>query len=156
MPGKDHRLHYVPEPSSVSRAFVGWAALSALLLLFIGIGGLYGIYRSVAPTKGPPSPQTFAQPRVDTHESEELRRLLDAQNKRLKTWGWSDPQHTLVQIPIERAIQLLSKKGAAAYAPLLPEQQAPSSPPAAAARTNTQGENATTPHNNPSSSEIQR
>lgn len=133
MPGEEHHLHYVPEPPSVSRAFIGWSALSALLLLGISIGGLYGIYRSAVPTAPLPAPQQFPQPRVDAQESQELRRILDEQSKKLERWGWVDAQHTLVQIPIERAMQLLAKKGNDAYAPLLP-LQALSSPAAAAER----------------------
>ena len=136
MPGDEHHhLQYVPESPSVSRAFVGWSALSALLLLGISIGVLYGIYRSAAPSTPLPAPETFPQPRVDARESQELHRILDAQNKKLESWSWVDAQHTLVQIPIERAMQLLTKKGNDAYAPLLPPQPALSSPTAAAERT---------------------
>lgn len=134
MPGEEHHLQYVPETSSVSSAFIGWSALSALLLLGISIGGLYSIYRSTVPSTPLPSPQTFPQPRVDARENEELHRIIDAQNKKLETWGWSDTQHTLAQIPIERAMQLLATKGNDAYAPLLPAQPALSSPTSAAQR----------------------
>lgn len=134
MPGEEHHLQYVPETSSVSMAFIGWSALSALLLLGISIGGLYFIYRSTVPSTPLLSPQTFPQPRVDARENEQLHRIIDAQNERLKTWGWADAQHTLAQIPIERAMQLLATKGNDAYTPLLPAQAALSSPTSAAER----------------------
>ncbi|MCA6124423.1 hypothetical protein J6500_21380 [Bradyrhizobium sp. WSM 1704] len=138
MPGEEHHLRYIPEPPSVSKALIGWSALTALLLLGISIGGLYGIYRSSVPTAHLPAPQEFPQPRVGARENQQLRRILDAQNKRLEAWGWFDAQHTMMQIPIERAMQSLVQKGNAAYAPLLPPEPALSSPTAAADRATMQ------------------
>jgi hypothetical protein len=105
------------------------------LLLVISIVGLYGIYRAAVPRRPTPVHETFAQPRVDTHESEELHRRFESQKEKLESWGWSDAQHTLVQIPIERAMQLLAQKGNSAYAPLLSDQQVLSQPTAAAEQT---------------------
>lgn len=140
MPGDDHHLQYVPEPPTVSMSFVGWSALSALLLLVIALGGLYGIYRAAVPATPAPPPEIFPQPRVDTNQVEELHRILDAQKKKLEAWGWADGQHTIMQIPIERAMQLLAKEGNDAYAPLLPPEPALSSPAAAAQKATTQSE----------------
>jgi hypothetical protein len=58
--------------------------------------------------------------------------LREEQTKRLQAWGWADDRHTLVQIPIERAMKLLVAKGKDAYAPLISAQPALSSPTAAA------------------------
>jgi hypothetical protein len=133
MPGEEHHIEYVPEPPSVSLTFVGWSAVGSLLLVAASIGVLFGIFHAVVPTRAPAPPQTFPQPRVDTSETDELRRITDAQNKRLGTWQWADSQHSTVQVPIERAMQLLAKKGADAYQPLLSSPQAALSPPTAAA-----------------------
>jgi hypothetical protein len=120
--------------------FVGWSALGSLLLLVLAIGGLFGIYHAVVPSRTPPAPQAFPQPRVDTTESDELRRITDAQNKKLENWQWVDSQHSIVEVPIERAMQLLAKKGADAYHPLLSSPQAALSPPTAAAERATIGQ----------------
>jgi len=137
MSGEHHHIRYTPEPPSVGMAFVGWSALGSLLLLVLAIGGFFGIYRAVVPARSPPAPQAFPQPRVDATESDELRRIIDAQNRKLETWQWADPQHSTVQVPIERAMQLLAKKGAEAYGPLLSSPQAALSPPTAAAERTT-------------------
>ena len=132
MSGEEHHIEYVPEPPSVGMAFVGWSAFGSLLLLVLAIGGLYGIYRGVVPSTPLPAPQTFPPPRVDTSEGEELLRIVDAQNKKLETWQWADSRHSMVQVPIERAMQLLAKRGADAYQPLLSQPEAALSPPTAA------------------------
>jgi hypothetical protein len=136
----DEHIQYVPEPAEVDARIVVWAAISALVLLFGAIGGLYAVYDYEIPIKTVPAPKVFPQPRVVTHQADiaELHQLVDAQSQRLKSWGWADDQHTLVQVPIDRAMTLLVQKGADAYAPLLPPQGALTSPTAGA-------QNATTP-----------
>jgi hypothetical protein len=119
----DGHIHYVPESPAVDTRGVLWCACGALLLLSVAIAGLDAIYRHVVPVKTVPAPQAFPQPRVDARDAEELRRLRAAQSKDLETWRWANDQHTLVQIPIERAMQLLAQKGAAGYDPLLPPQE---------------------------------
>ncbi|MFY9695666.1 MAG: hypothetical protein WA776_16565 [Xanthobacteraceae bacterium] len=130
----DEHIHYAPEPADVDTRIVLWAAIAALVLLFGAIGGLYAVYDYDVPIKTVPSPKEFPQPRVVTQEADiaELHRLAAAQNQRLKTWSWANAQHTLVQIPIDRAMKLLVQKGGDAYAPLLPPQGALSSPTAGA------------------------
>jgi hypothetical protein len=118
----EEHIHYVPEPADVDTRIVLWCAAGALLLLFGAIGGLYAVYDYDVPVKTVSLPNEFPQPRVVTHEAEaaELHRLAAEQSQRLKTWRWANDQHTLVQIPIDRATRLLVQKGADAYAPLLP------------------------------------
>jgi hypothetical protein len=127
-----HHIQYIPESPNVRMTFVGWSAFGTLLLLVVSIGGLFGIYHGVVPSRTLPAPQRFPSPRVDTRESEELRGINAAQKQKLETWKWSDNQRSLIQIPIERAMQLLAKKGAEAYEPLLPAQTALTPPTAAA------------------------
>ncbi len=133
MSGEEHHIEYVPEPPSVGMAFVGWSAVASLLLLVVSIGALLGIFHAVVPSKAPTAPQAFPQPRVDVRETDELRRVTEAQSKKLETWQWADSQHSTVQVPIERAMQLLARKGGDAYQPLLTSPQAALSPPTAAA-----------------------
>ncbi len=140
MSAEEH-IQYVPESSAVELRVVLWSAFAALILLAASIGGLYAIYDYAVPVKTMPLPQPFPQPRVVTHAADvaELHRLADEQNERLKTWGWANDQHTLVQIPIDRAMQLLVQKGGNAWAPLLPPQPALSSPTAGAENAMTPG-----------------
>jgi hypothetical protein len=130
----EEHIHYAPEPASVELRVVVWAALASLLLLGGSIGGFYQVYRREVPVKTVSAPQDFPRPRVVTHaaEVEQLHRLATEQSERLKTWRWANDQHTQVQIPIDRAMQLLAQKGADAWAPLLPPQPALASPTAGA------------------------
>lgn len=119
----DGHLRYAPEPAGVSTRGVAWAAGGSLLLLAGAIAGFSAIYHHAVPVETVPAPQVFPQPRVDTNDVEKLHDLHAAQTKQLETWRWTDDQHTVLQIPIERAMQLLAQKGASAYDPLLPTRQ---------------------------------
>ena len=150
MPAEEH-LRYVPESSAVDLRGVGWPALAVLVLLGLAIGGLYAVYDYGVPVKTPPPSQTFPAPRLATHQDEiaETRRLAAEQSQRLNTWRWANDQHTLVQVPIDRAMKLLIDKGGDAWSPLVPPQPALSSPTAAAQRAVTPAQsgsqNATAP-----------
>jgi hypothetical protein len=133
MPIEEH-IPYVPEPAGVDTPVVLWCALGALFLVFGAIGGLYAVYDYDVPIKTVPLPKEFPQPRVVAGEADtaELHRLAAAQSRRLDTWRWANGGHTLVQIPIERAMKLLVQKGGDAYAPLSTPQGALNSPTAGA------------------------
>ncbi len=133
MPAEEH-IRYVPESANVETRVVLWAAIGTLLLLFGAIGGLYAVYDYGVPVRTVPLPKEFPQPRVVTDEADiaELHRLAAAQSQRLNTWRWANDQRTLVQIPIDRAMQLLVQKAGDAYAPLLPPQDWATSPTAGA------------------------
>jgi hypothetical protein len=143
MPVEEH-LEYAPEPPLVEVRVVVWGAIASLLLVALAIGLFSEIYQARVPIKTVPPPQTFAEPRVVTSQDEtaQRHRLAAEQSQRLKSWGWANDQHTLIQVPIDRAMQLLAQKGQDAYAPLLPAQPTLSSPAAAA-------QNATTPDSAP-------
>lgn len=147
MPVEGH-IHYVPELPSVDYRIVLLAAMASLLLVAGAIGVLYLTYQRSVPIKDLPAPQTFSQPRVAPSQAEvaERARLATEQKQRLETWQWADQKHTLVQIPIERAMQILAQRGNDAWAPLTPPQTALSAPTSAAqnAATSTSGSTAPT------------
>jgi hypothetical protein len=149
MPAEEH-VNYVPESSAVDLRGVAWPALAVLILLGLAIGGLCAVYEFSMPVKTPPPSQTFPGPPLATHQNElaETRRLAAEQNQRLNTWRWANDQHTLVQVPIDRAIKLLVSKGGDGWSPLVPPQPALSSPTAGAQRAITpaqSGSQSTTP-----------
>ena len=111
-------------------------APSARSLLLAGaIGGLYAVYDYARPgQRRCRCRKAFPQPRVVTHAADiaELHgAFAAAEASGSNTWGWANDQHTLVQIPIDRAMKLMAQKGGNAYAPLLPPQGALTSPTAA-------------------------
>jgi hypothetical protein len=129
-----HHGQGLPEPSGVETSRVVLAVVAAFALLAIGVGGLGAWYWHEVPVKTVPPPATFPQPRVQADEPAELRQILAAQRKRLAAYRWANTQHTLVQIPIGRAMAIIAAKGAHAYDPIAPNPNALSAPGAAPER----------------------
>jgi hypothetical protein len=147
----DEHLRYTPESSSVDSRIVVMAAIGSLLLVALAVGLLYAIYQHAVPIKDLPQPQTFAPPRVTTSRDEvaERERLSSEQRQRLETWRWANAEHNLVQIPIDRAMQLLAQRGQDAWAPLLPSSTPALSSPTAGAQHATTPDAQPEPHNTP-------
>jgi hypothetical protein len=152
MPGEE-RIRYVPESPAVDYRIVILAAIASLLLVAFAIGVLNAIYQRSVRIKDVPAPQAFSQPRVAPSQAEaaERVRLASEQRRRLETWQWANPEHTLVQIPIERAMQILAQRGNDAWAPLLLAPTVLSSPTSAAQNATTSTSAGTAPTAEPRS-----
>ena len=54
----------------------------------------------------------FPHPQLQTNPPKDLQEYLQARNQELTTYGWVDRKNGIVRTPIERAIELLLKRGA--------------------------------------------
>ncbi len=107
--GRNPEVAY--EPSDMSVAVVGWAALGVLLwLVLIPLILAWGYPASTgdtpkAPTVLPPEPRLQSDPRADllSYEAEKERRL--------ESYGWVDRDKGIVHIPIEVAMKRLASRG---------------------------------------------
>lgn len=129
-----HHGQAIPERPGVDTRRLAWGAGAALLLLAVGIGGLSVIYSYEVSVKVVPPPKSFPSPQVIPDEAAERQRIETQQRQRLTGYHWANSQHTLVQIPIERAMQLIAAKGAHGYDALETAPAALASPEAAPER----------------------
>ena len=91
-----------------------WAAVAALFCSPARSAGFTPSMMTRSRVKTQPPPANFrSRALIPTSEIAELHRIAADANSRLKTWGWANDQHKLVQMPIERAMQLLAQKGGA-------------------------------------------
>lgn len=104
-------------------------AVGLFILTAFGMVAGWGVFRFFAhrQTLGPPaSPfeniRTLPPaPQLQVAPQQDLGRYLAEQKQELNSYGWADRQSGAVRIPIERAIDLLLKKG-------LPVRAAPPKP----------------------------
>jgi|SRR5579863_1676042 len=90
-----------------------------LILTAFGLVAAVGVFRYFAQrqTLGPPaSPFEDVRtlppaPRLQVAPEQDLGRYLADQTQELTTYGWADRQSGAVRIPIDRAMDLLIKKG---------------------------------------------
>ncbi len=109
--------------------------LHALRVLVVGLGtaafvaaslgGIWLFYsRGGSGGAGLPAPpEAFPPPRLQSDPAGDLRDYQAAQRARLEGYAWADRERGLVRIPIERAMEMIAARGAAAYAP--PDAPAP-------------------------------
>lgn len=55
--------------------------------------------------------QTFPQPRLEVNERTQLRSFIEDQDRKLATYDWVDKDKGIVRIPIDRAMELIAKRG---------------------------------------------
>jgi hypothetical protein len=127
----------VPEPSRVDARNLFRMALGVVIFLGLAITALHAIFSHEVPIDTVPPPRQFQQPRVQPNEGAELRQLLANQHQKLTAYRWADSAHTLVQIPIDRAMQIVAQKGPRAYDPIASIAGALASPEAGAERAMT-------------------
>jgi hypothetical protein len=111
---------------SVMSFFVG---LIALLVVIFGVA--FGVYRfldaynhanqaTMSPMVAPETDtrnvtraetHAFPQPRLEESERTELREFIEDQDQKLATYNWVDKDKGIVQIPIDRAMDLIVQRG---------------------------------------------
>jgi hypothetical protein len=55
--------------------------------------------------------QAFPEPRLEENERTQLRQFVEDQDRKLSTYNWVDKDKGTVQIPIERAMDLIVQHG---------------------------------------------
>ena len=65
----------------------------------------YGAVTAFDPAK------VFPQPQLQTTPSMDLRTVRAAEEETLKSYGWVDKSNGVVRVPIERAMELLARRG---------------------------------------------
>jgi hypothetical protein len=116
---------YDPDRSKAPRNCTTIASWSA----FVG-----ALYINAVPVRTMPAPETFPAPRLEVDEHAQLQRILEAQRQCLDQYRWTDESHKYAQIPIDRAMAIIAREGAQAYAPLIASEPALTSPTAGAER----------------------
>jgi hypothetical protein len=106
-------------------------ATALLVLLGASMGMLALVFFTVVPRNLAPAPRQLPQPELQAHPGADLQQLLARQRSELSHYRWASPDHTLVAIPIERAMEIIAQRGPQGYAPIVaaPVSAAPGSGP---------------------------
>ena len=123
----EHAVHTEPDrvrATPVLAATIGFTAFAG-----ISIVALLAYYHALVGPGLYVPPRPFPSPRLQTAPLSDLEKLESVQRARIERYGWIDQGKGLYRIPIGRAMEIVSSKGAAALEPL---EQAPSPPQSAA------------------------
>jgi hypothetical protein len=93
-------------------------AVTTILSLFLVLGVFRYLEQQDRASQTVPPPGVEVQqnkqppqPRLIENEPEDLKQVRADEDQRLSGYGWADPQHTHVSIPIDRAIDQLAERG---------------------------------------------
>ena len=115
-------------PRGVIYFMIGLAAL--VVVIYFIVYGMYNFLDTYDRAHQPPiSPmvtpqadtravthdnaQAFPEPRLEENERTQLRQFIEDQDRKLATYNWVDKDKDVVQIPIDRAMDLIVERGLA-------------------------------------------
>lgn len=105
--------------SDVDVRFVSGAAIGLIAVVAMTLIGLMGFLsslerfatRQTAATNEPDAQQTPPSPRLQADPPIELAAFRNDEQTKLDSYGWTDREHQIARIPIDRAIHLLAERG---------------------------------------------
>jgi hypothetical protein len=120
--GEDLRNPHVRhEPGDVNAVFLTKFGIGMAFLIVVFLFGLWGLFEyfvkreaalslpsgafPVSQQKLPPEPRLQPKPALD------MQQMRAAEERTLHQYGWVDPDKGIVRIPIDRAMDIIAKKG---------------------------------------------
>ena len=113
-------------PAGVDTRRVGFVAAAVIVFLGAVMGIAAVVFFALVPDYTAPARKQFPEPQLQTDAPAALARYLAAQRDALGGYHWANAEHTLVAIPIERAMEIVAQRGADGYEPIA----SPHAPPA--------------------------
>ena len=135
---RNPHVRYEPgDVNAVSVTKFGMGMAFLILVFLFSLAGLFRYFAKLAAEAQPPVPPMGALvqklppgPRLEAHPSLDMQEMRDAEDRKLNQYAWIDPDKGIVQIPVDRAMELILEKG---LLPVRPQAGAPVS--ATAGRT---------------------
>jgi len=127
----EHSKHSPPPPglgpghetTDVNIWAVGKFGIALIVITVLSVGLLIGLFRYFQSREPEPVAvdpvKTFPTPQLLRSEPTDLEEFHDVEEKLLNEYAWVDAQKGIVRIPVNRAVDLLAKRG------LPTRQQAP-------------------------------
>jgi len=132
-PPVDRGLGYEPRDASIKGLlqFAFWMAV-LLVVTLVGMRWTFDYFKKVQPLGATASPllkqgqrELPPSPRLQVHPHQELVDYCQEQQKAVESYGWVSQQAGVVHIPVDRAMDLILKKGL----PARPLNEAPTGSP---------------------------
>jgi hypothetical protein len=128
---RNPHVHYEPgDVNAVSLTKFGIGMAFLIIVFLFSVAGLFRYFAKRATEAQPPVPPMGAMlqklppgPRLEAHPSLDMKEMREAEDSKLNQYAWIDPDKGIVQIPVDRAMDLILQKG---LLPVRPQPGAPS------------------------------
>ncbi len=116
------------EPEGVPARPVISVAVGFLIFVAACLTGLFLYFSDVVGTRQPLKLEAFPAPQLQRTPLSDLELLHRKEQAQLQGYAWVDKEQGIARIPIERAMQIVASKGAAAFGSLDDLNKAPPPP----------------------------
>ena len=103
------------EPEGVPARPVITIAVGFLIFVAACLAGLFLYFSDVIGARKPLKLEAFPAPQLQRAPLSDLELLHQKEQAQLQGYAWVDKEQGIVRIPIERAMQIVASKGAAAF-----------------------------------------
>jgi hypothetical protein len=123
-PRNPHVRHEPGDVNALALTKFGLAMAALIVVFLFGLWGMFEYLKNREAEVGLPlSPSAMVntqrqppEPRLQRHAAQDMRDWRAAEDKALHQYGWIDPDKGIVQIPVERAMDLIAQRGLPAAA----------------------------------------
>lgn len=108
------------ESRDASARAIVWFGVGLVLTLIVAFAAVHFFERALRhdmPDTPPAPAAAFGSPPLQTAASEDLARFREEQAAKIHSYGWVDRRQGIIRIPIERAMELVAKRGLPTRAP---------------------------------------
>ena len=113
--------HVRHEPGDINASFLTKFGIGMAFLIIVFLFGLWGLFdyfvKREAALEALPAGTLISrqrlppEPRLQAHPARDMQQMLAAEDQALHQYGWVDPDKGIVRIPIDRAMDIIAKKG---------------------------------------------
>lgn len=118
-PRNPHVQHEPGDVNALALTKFGLAMAALIVIFLFALWGMFEYLKNREAEAGLPlSPSAMVnaqkqppEPRLQRHAAQDMRDWRAAEDKALHQYGWIDPDKGIVQIPVERAMDLIAQRG---------------------------------------------
>ena len=118
-PRNPHVQHEPGDVNALALTKFGLAMAALIVVFLFGLWGMFEYLKNREAEVGLPlSPSAMVnaqkqppEPRLQRHAAQDMRDWRAAEDRALHQYAWIDPDKGIVQIPVERAMDLIAQRG---------------------------------------------
>jgi hypothetical protein len=105
------------EERDVSAFGVTAAGLAIFALVVVSVFAMWFLFNAFAKreaAKSPPlisAPKLPPEPRLQSAPVLDYKTMREAEDKLMNSYGWLDPDNGIVRIPVDRALEIVARRG---------------------------------------------
>lgn len=118
-PRNPHVHHEPGDVNAIALTRFGLSMLALIVIFLFGLWGMFNYLKNEAAEMGRPlsasalvnAQKLPPEPRLQQHAVQDMRTWRAGEERAMHQYGWIDPDKGIVQIPVDRAMDLIVQRG---------------------------------------------